>query len=68
MWKDDREGIRNSKRCGMCFAFPFTLFFLCVLEFTLEEQVKKEWAKLLLRMKQFDVYVSMRARIALRKA
>jgi len=29
--------------------------------------VKKEWAKKLLRMKQFDVYLSMRARIALRK-
>ncbi|KDR85968.1 hypothetical protein GALMADRAFT_235162 [Galerina marginata CBS 339.88] len=30
--------------------------------------VKKEWAKLILKMKAFDVYVSMRARIALRVA
>ena len=34
----------------------------------MKTQVKKEWAKILLRMKQYDVYVSMRARIALRKA
>ena len=30
-------------------------------------KVKHEWAKALLTVKQFDVYVSMRARIALRK-
>ena len=30
-------------------------------------KVKREWAKALLAVKQFDVYVSMRARIALRK-
>ena len=30
-------------------------------------KVKQEWAKALLGVKQFEVYVSMRARIALRK-
>lgn len=30
-------------------------------------KVKSEWAKALLVVKQFDIYVSMRARIALRK-
>ena len=30
-------------------------------------KVKREWAKALLGVKQFEVYVSMRARIALRK-
>jgi len=30
-------------------------------------QVKHDWAKALLGVKKFDVYVSMRARIALRK-
>jgi hypothetical protein len=31
-------------------------------------KVQREWAKSLLAVKQFTVYVSMRARIALRKA
>jgi len=64
VWRDESGDVQEPTISGQSI---FTLL-ACVICYFWRLQVKQTWGELIMKTKQWDIYVAMRARVALRKA